>query len=233
LAADLLREPNATVGAVARQVGDRSAVPLSSADVLSTAAKRVRGVSPTQHRASASTLQESTQESTMTSADLLVDAFGRIRDVVHQVVDGLTPEQLAFRVDRRSNSIAWLVWHLTRIQDDHVADAAHLAQVWSSRGWAARFGLPFHPLATGYGHTPDEVAAMQVMSGALLVGYYDQVHKQTIRYVEHLTDAELDRIVDEAWDPPVSLGVRLVSVIADDLQHGGQAAFVRGLMARR
>ena len=60
----------------------------------------------------------------MTSAELLVDAFGRIREVVHQVVDGLTPEQLAFRVGPEANSIAWLVWHLTRIQDDHLADAA-------------------------------------------------------------------------------------------------------------
>jgi hypothetical protein len=79
----------------------------------------------------------------MTSADLLIDAFGRTREVVHQVVDGLTPEQLAFRVDPRANSIAWLVWHLTRIQDDHVADAAQTEQVWTSRGWVERFGLPF------------------------------------------------------------------------------------------
>ena len=169
----------------------------------------------------------------MTSADLLVDAFGRVREVVHRVVDGLTPEQLAFRVDPEANSIAWLVWHLTRIQDDHVADAARAEQVWTSRGWAERFGLPFHPLATGYGHRPAEVAAVRVESGELLVGYHDAVHEQTTRYVARLSDADLGRIVDRSWDPPVTLGVRLVSVIADDLQHAGQAAFVRGVLERR
>lgn len=169
----------------------------------------------------------------MTSADLLVDAFGRIRQIVHRVVDGLTAEQLAFRVDSRANSIAWLVWHLTRVQDDHVADAVRAEQVWTSRGWVERFGLPFHPAATGYGHRPGEVAAVQVESGDLLLGYHDAVYEQTIRYVERLTDADLSRIVDESWDPPVSLGVRLVSVIADDLQHAGQAAFVRGVAERR
>jgi hypothetical protein len=169
----------------------------------------------------------------MTSAELLVDAFGRIRGVVHQVVDGLTPEQLALRVDGRANSIAWLVWHLTRVQDDHVADAAQTEQVWTAQGWVERFGLPFDPLATGYRHTADEVAAVRVASGDLLVGYYDAVHEQTARYVEPLTDADLARIVDQSWDPPVSLGVRLVSVIADDLQHAGQAAFVRGILRRR
>jgi hypothetical protein len=168
----------------------------------------------------------------MTSAELLVDAFGRIRGVVHRVVDGLTPEQLAFRVDPESNSIAWLVWHLTRIQDDHVAGVAGAEQVWTWQGWVERFGLPFDPRDTGYGHRADEVAAVRV-AGELLVGYHDAVHEQTARYVERLGDADLARIVDRSWDPPVTLGVRLVSVIADDLQHAGQAAFVRGILQRR
>jgi hypothetical protein len=168
----------------------------------------------------------------MTSAELLVDAFGRIGGAVHRVVDGLTPEQLTFQVDPEANSIAWLVWHLTRIQDDHLAGVAEAEQAWTAQGWVERFGLPFDPRDTGYGHRADEVAAVHVDSGELLVGYYDAVHEQTLRYVERLSDAALGRIVDRSWDPPVTLGVRLVSVIADDLQHAGQAAFVRGILQR-
>jgi uncharacterized damage-inducible protein DinB len=169
----------------------------------------------------------------MTSAELLVDALGRIREVVHRVVEGLTAEQLSFRADPGANSIAWLVWHLTRIQDDHVADVAGAEQVWTSQGWVERFGLPFDPRDTGFGHRAAEVAAVRVESGELLVGYHDAVHHQTIRYVEQLTDADLARVVDRSWDPPVTLGVRLVSVLSDDLQHAGQAAFVRGIAQRR
>jgi len=169
----------------------------------------------------------------MTSAELLVDAVGRIREVVHRVVDGLTPEQLAFRIDPEANSVAWLVWHLTRIQDDHVAAAFQAEQVWTSQGWMERFGLPFDPRETGYGHQADDVAAVQVDSVELLVGYHDAVHQQTTRYVGRLTDGDLGRIVDRSWDPPVTLGVRLVSVISDDLQHAGQAAMVRGILQRR
>ena len=168
----------------------------------------------------------------MTSAELLVDAVGRIRGVVHQVVDGLTTEQLAFRVDPEANSIAWLLWHLTRVQDDHVAHAFQGEQVWTSAGWVERFGLPFDPRDTGYGHRAEDVAAVRVGAGEL-VGYHDAVHEQTTRHLRQLTDADLTRIVDRAWDPPVTLGVRLVSVIADDLQHAGQAAFVRGTLQRR
>jgi len=169
----------------------------------------------------------------MTSSDLLADAFGRIRGVVHDVVDGLSPQQLAFRPDREANSIAWLVWHLTRIQDDHIAGAAQTSQVWTEEDWAARFGLPFDETATGYGQVAGEVAAVQVASGDLLTGYYDAVYTETIQYVQRLSDADLGRIVDERWDPPVTLGVRLISVICDGLQHAGQAAYVRGLAERR
>jgi uncharacterized damage-inducible protein DinB len=165
----------------------------------------------------------------MTSAELLADAFGRVREQVHNVVDGTSAEGLRYRVDGAANSIAWLVWHLSRVQDDHVAEVAGLPQVWTERGWAKRFGLPFDDADTGYGHTTDQVAKV-VAGGELLVGYHDAVYQQTIDYVGTLTDDDLPRIVDRSWDPPVTLGARLVSVISDDLQHVGQAAFVRGLL---
>jgi uncharacterized damage-inducible protein DinB len=172
----------------------------------------------------------------MTIAELLADAFGRVHETVHEAVDGLTPGQLAFRPDSGSNSIAWLVWHLARIQDDHIADVAGTGQVWtagaSGSTWADRFGLPFGVSATGYGQGSEAVAAVQVRSGELLTGYYDAVHEETITFVEGLTEADLDRVIDKAWDPPVTLGVRLVSVISDDLQHAGQAAYLRGIIER-
>ncbi|MFJ9610151.1 DUF664 domain-containing protein [Kitasatospora sp. NPDC101176] len=168
----------------------------------------------------------------MTSAELLVDAFERIRATVADVVEGLTPDQLAFRVQDSANSIAWLVWHLTRVQDDHVADAARREQVWTAEGWAERFALPFAASATGYGHRPAQVAQVTATAD-LLSGYHDAVHARTTEYVRGLDNRSLARIVDESWQPPVTLGVRLISVIADDLQHIGQAAFVRGLLTGR
>ncbi|MGW0698478.1 mycothiol transferase [Streptomyces sp. NPDC002867] len=169
----------------------------------------------------------------MRTADLLADAFGRVREAVHEAVEGLVAEDLAARLDEGGNSVAWLVWHLTRIQDDHVADAADREQVWTSQDWASRFALPFPDAATGYGHTVKDVAAVCPDSARLLLGYYDAVHEETLRFVRTLDDAALDRVVDTSWNPPVTLGVRLVSVISDDLQHAGQAAFVRGSLGRR
>ena len=168
----------------------------------------------------------------MTIAELLAEEFGRIHGVVLGAVRGLSEEELAFRPEGRCNSIAWLVWHLTRIQDDHVADVAGTQQAWTAEGWADRFALPFPVAETGYGHSSAEVAAVRA-SADLLVGYHEAVSGHTVEYVRGLADADLDRVVDEHWDPPVTLGVRLVSVVSDDLQHGGQAAYVRGMLPAR
>ena len=167
----------------------------------------------------------------MTSAELLTDAFGRVRETVHEAVEGLSAGQLTARLDEDANSIAWLCWHLARVQDDHVADAFGVEQVWPE--WAARFGLPFGPGASGYGHSSRQVAQVLVPAGDLLTGYHDAVHAQTIGLVAGVTDADLSRIVDERWNPPVTLGVRLVSVADDCAQHIGQAAFIRGVLLRR
>jgi hypothetical protein len=166
----------------------------------------------------------------MNSAGMLADAFSRIQGVVYSVVDGLAPEQLSARPSGEANSIAWLVWHLTRIQDDHVSEVAGREQVWTAKGWAERFALPFDVADTGYGHTSDRVDAVTVASGNLLTGYHDAVYEQTTRFLHNLNDFDFDEIVDRRWDPPVTLGVRLVSVISDDLQHAGQAAYVAGLL---
>jgi uncharacterized damage-inducible protein DinB len=165
----------------------------------------------------------------MDVGEVYADAFERIREVVHEVVEGLDTDALTYRPGPDANSITWLIWHLTRIQDDHIADVAGTEQVWTSGGWADQFGFPFDVWATGYGQSSDEVAAARA-SGELLLGYYDAVHQQTMRFVRGCSDDDLDRVVDTRWKPPVTLGVRLVSVVADDLQHAGQAAYVRGLL---
>jgi hypothetical protein len=167
----------------------------------------------------------------MLSTKLLEDAFERIRDAVYPAVGGLSLEELTFRPDAESNSIAWLVWHLTRIQDDHVAELDGSDQVWTAR-WAEQFDLPLDVSDTGYGHDPDAVAAV-VADASSLLGYFEDVHQKTIGFVRSLGEADFSRVVDRRWDPPVTVGVRLVSVIVDDLQHVGQAAYVRGIVQRR
>ena len=165
----------------------------------------------------------------MNALGVLHDLFGRVQTNVHGAVEGLDEAALTHRVGGAANSIAWLVWHLTRVQDDHVAEVAGTEQVWTAQGWVTRFGLPFAAEATGYGQDGDDVAAVRA-DADLLLGYYDAVHARTLQYLGGIGEADLDRVVDRRWDPPVTLGVRLISVADDDIQHSGQAAFVRGVV---
>ena len=163
--------------------------------------------------------------------EVLNDSFGRVQSVAHAAVADLDVDQLATRPAPDANSIAWLIWHLARVQDDHIADVADVEQRWTADGWSQRFGLPLADSDIGYGHNAEQVAVVRA-DGNLLCGYLDAVTAATCAYVDGLKDSDLERIVDERWDPPVTLSVRLVSVISDDLQHAGQAAYLRGLVLR-
>jgi uncharacterized damage-inducible protein DinB len=157
----------------------------------------------------------------------LVELYGRLPDLVHHAVDGLDEEELARPPAPGANTIAWLIWHLTRVQDHHIAELTEQEQRYLSEGWAERFGRGPDPQDHGYGHTAADVASVRG-TAADLAAYYEDVHERTIAYLATLAPADLDTVVDEAWDPPVTMGVRLASLVSDCLQHAGQAAFIRG-----
>lgn len=164
---------------------------------------------------------------------LLTDAFSRVRDLTRQVAEGLDQSALLWRPDADANPIGWLLWHLTRVQDDHLAEIGAREQVWHEEGWHARFGLEAGDDDIGYGHTSDQVARIRPESASVCVGYQDAVAERTLEIVAGLDDARFERIIDRSFDPPVTAGVRVVSVIGDTMAHLGQAGYVRGLYERR
>ena len=166
----------------------------------------------------------------MDVAALLTESFGRIPDLARRAVTGLTADQLVARPGPDANPIAWLVWHLTRVQDAQVAELVPADQVWVTGDWAAGVGLDPDPGNTGYGHSSAEVAAVRPRDGRALLDYLDAVAARSTAFVAGLDADALDRVVDRRWDPPVTLGVRLVSVVDDCVQHAGQAAYARGLL---
>jgi hypothetical protein len=163
-------------------------------------------------------------------ADLLLELYGRIPPLAQTAVEGVDLDKLTESPAPGTNSIAWLVWHLARVQDSHIAELVEADQVWVGDGWAGRFGLDPDPANTGYAHTAREVAAVRPESPDVLLDYLDAVTARTNPFIQGLTPGDLDRIVDRYWNPPVTLGVRLVSIADDCQQHAGQAAYVRGLL---
>jgi len=163
-------------------------------------------------------------------SDLLLELYGRVPPLARAAVAGLDADRLNRRVGPDSNPIGWLVWHLTRVQDHHIAEILGTEQLWVTGGWAPRFGLEPDPSNTGYAHSSDEVAAVRPDGAGALAEYLEAVDARIRAFLEGLGPADLDRVVDRRWDPPVTLGVRLVSIADDGLQHAGQAAYLRGLL---
>ena len=164
----------------------------------------------------------------METSELLTDTFDRIRELYVDIAGDLTPETAHHRPEGTGNSIAWLLWHTARVQDDHVAGLAGNRQAWHD-GWVEGFGLPLDVDDIGYGHTSEQVDSVRIEDLDRLVEYHQAVHQLTLDYLGRVDSDELDRVVDRRWDPPVTAGVRLVSVVGDCLQHLGQAAYVKGL----
>jgi len=162
---------------------------------------------------------------------LLLELYDRIPPLATRAVEGLAPALLVECPAPGTNPIAWLVWHLARVQDHHVAELLGEPQLWVTQDWARRFSLDADPSNTGYGHTAAQVAAVRPDGADALLTYLDAVMARTKAMLSGLTSGDLDRVVDRRWDPPVTLGVRLVSIADDSLQHAGQAAYVRGLLA--
>ena len=167
----------------------------------------------------------------MRPLDVLRDAFSRVPEGLRPLLSGLTADQLHARLDPEANTIAWLAWHLVRVQDAQVASALGAEEVWR-QGWQERFALPPEASDNGYGDTPEQVGAVRVESADLLLDHLDAVHARTLEHLRGLTEDDLDRVVDDAYDPPVTLGARLVSIVADDLQHVGQIGLLRGHLDR-
>ncbi|MGV0624352.1 mycothiol transferase [Mycolicibacter minnesotensis] len=162
---------------------------------------------------------------------LLRDAFTRLIEHADELTDGLTEQVADYRPTLQANSIAWLLWHSARVQDLQVAGIADVEQVWTRHGWVERFGLDLPRDDFGYGHTAADVAKVRAPA-QLLAGYYRDVHQLTLEYLDGITVGELARVVDTAWNPPVTAGVRLVSTLDDCAQHLGQAAYLRGIASR-
>lgn len=161
--------------------------------------------------------------------ELLRDSFTRIVEHVDELTDGLSDELSSWQPVAGANSIAWLIWHSARQQDVQLADIAGTEQVWTRDGWKERFALDLPGNDMGYGHTPDEVAEVRAPAD-LLAGYSHAVHKASLEYVASIDEGELARVVDDNWDPPVTAGARLVSIIDDCAQHLGQAKYIKGTL---
>ena len=161
---------------------------------------------------------------------LALDALGRVRAIVGEALKDLSPSEL---LAPPRPHIAWLVWHLTRVQDANFSRLMGRPQAWIAEGWHARFGMAPDPkdYGSGHRHTPAQVDAFAVNDKQLLLEYLDAVFARTKDYLSGVRNADLSRVLEEPqYEPLPTLGIRLVSVITCNMRHAGQIEYLRGLI---
>jgi hypothetical protein len=162
---------------------------------------------------------------------LVNDGYGRVLEALEEALDGLTPDDMNEQPHPDGNSMGWLAWHLTRVQDDHIANLIGEEQLWIKDGWHAKFDRPGDPKDIGFGHSSEDVTAFKSPSVETLLTYHRAVLARSKQYLSGLSLSDLDRELEEPWFQPLpTVGVRLVSVMSDCLQHAGQVAYLRGLL---
>jgi hypothetical protein len=163
--------------------------------------------------------------------ELIIDGYGRVLEALEEALNGMSRDDLVKQPRPDCNSMGWLTWHLTRVQDDHIADLMGEEQLWIIDGWHAKFNRKPDAKDTGTGHSNEDVKAFGSPDVETLLGYHRAVLERTKGYLTTLSEADLGRELNEPWFQPLpTVGVRLVSVMADELQHAGQVAYIRGLL---
>jgi hypothetical protein len=146
---------------------------------------------------------------------------------IKQATDDLTDEQLYYQPSADTNSIAWLIWHLSRWRDSLSAAIAGESQVWVSGGWATRFRLS--ETGTGLGDTLEQVTAFRPERQNLF-GYADAAHRETIERVKHLPATRFDQPVEHPPGTSRPTWQALAGMCGDSYQHAGQIAYLRGMI---
>jgi len=163
----------------------------------------------------------------MKAIELIAASLEESREYVAQAVAGLTPRELAFRPKPHSNSIAFLLWHVTRGEDFWISGILlGEKQLYESGGWCKKFCTP--PMDSGFGYDVAKLDAWPVPSLSLLKGYAAAVREKTLAYLKSLTAAELDKPRDFGWRKGTT-GSALAHLITEVAEHSGQIGYLRGI----
>ena len=166
----------------------------------------------------------------MASTTTTLTALERNWDMVNSAVDGIGDATLSQRPNDQSNSMSWLIWHMSRVVDRFInSRLLDAPQLWTDGGWSERFGMAPDPDEFGIGWTSAQVEQWQAPARDVLMGYYAAANAAAVEYIQGLEDADLERVIATPNPPGAqSVSEALGIVVWDNIVHGGQVAYLRG-----
>lgn len=166
----------------------------------------------------------------MTATGTAMVALERNWEMVDLALADLDDEVMARQPNGQSNSVSWLLWHMSRVVDRFVNSRFLNTQLlWVKDGWHQKFGMPPDPDDFGMGWTAAQVSAWRPPAKNVLLEYYEAVKSSARDYLPGVTAFDLERQIPfSAPLNTVSLGDALGVLVWDNIVHGGQIAYLRG-----
>ena len=162
--------------------------------------------------------------------NVLSGGYENVLKTLERALDGLSEDDLNWQPNPECNSIGWLVWHLTRVQDGLISSSMGEEQLWIKDGWHAKFGRRADAQDVGAGHTPKDLARFKSPGASVLLDYHRAVMERSKRFFATLSKVDLDKeFKGPMSQPPRNIGTILIMTLSDNLQHAGQVAYIRGL----
>ena len=171
------------------------------------------------------------EEETLFPAESILYALQRNWDMVDAALEGLDDAAMARQPSNECNSAAWILWHMNRVVDNFVHTRFRsIPNLWVQDGWHQKFGMSGDLEDRGVGWTAEQVAAWTPPSKEIQLGYYETIKTAAIEYLESATFEDLEkRMVNAPVAEPRSVAVLLGQMTWDNIAHGGQIAYLRGL----
>jgi hypothetical protein len=150
--------------------------------------------------------------------------------MVSGAVDGLDDAALSQRPNAQSNSMSWLIWHMSRVADRFINTRLQdTPQLWTDGGWSEKFGMAPDPDEFGIGWTSEQVGGWQAPAQNVLMGYYGAVNGAAVEYIQGLSSSDLEREMPSPNPPGVQTVAEALGILVwDNIVHGGQVAYLRG-----
>ena len=166
----------------------------------------------------------------MSGIQTTVSAMERNWQMVTSAVAEVDEDTMATRPNADSNSMSWLIWHMTRVADRFIHfRLMEKPQIWTVDAWHEKFNMAADPDDFGMGWTNEQAAAWQAPLKKVLMDYFNTVNSAVAGYLRSLSEADLEREIN--WTAPTAtmpVGEALSILVWDNIVHGGQVAYLRG-----
>ena len=163
----------------------------------------------------------------MEAKEMILKSLEQSQGYLATALDGLTQEEVSWSPGVECNSIAFILWHMTRVEDFFVNRVIRRqTELYEAEGWREKLGIPAG--GTGYHYTVEQLQAWPVPKLEVLRGYTNSVREKTLAFLQSVTAEKLSEVArpDRSSD---TIGALLSRASTEIALHVGQIAYLRGV----